>query len=571
MATIELEAPKGKKVHVVMVEYEHRIPWHLNVPSTIPPGMLMPMISPQYRDFLVDLIKNKKPAVVCEELGLRDEDEFWNDNPLVECFKLMKIPYVPVDISENARFYLESTNNTGEMVEKIQKAMMEKLQAPGFKRDEDFEQLVTWYQYLSEQAEAFNRDISLNVREGWFTMGLLDQVKKLPDNKVTIFMITDAAHFEGLANKYDELGFTHEQVQIERKRMPVTELDMEAIQNGLPVIEIKVKNPKKSQKLNTILYFMDTDDYASPFDINMAYDAGFDVVVPLPQVTAEKARKLTEDAMFSRGPDGANFTAIMVGGSNVPEAEKVLKIVQKSMFPPFQLPVFADPRGGYTTAAAAVVKTVKSFQKLGENFGAGTKVAILGCGPVGRTAAMICSSLGCEATLVETAPASAGFSIKNAEVVVKEANEMAGLTENPIKAAFADNDEDKVRVLREMEAIIAMGAAGFELVSQAVLESLENLKVVSDINAVPPTGISGVKASMNDKPHKDIEGLQCNGALAIGVLKRDTEYELLKAAKNASVKNIYGWREAFEKAAALALKEPIALERPVEVIAKKKK
>ena len=66
---------------------------------------------------------------------------------------------------------------------------------------------------------------------------------------------------------------------------------MDMIRQGFPIIDIVVKKPKKVQeKVQTILYFMDTDEFTFPFDINIAYDAGFDVVVPLANVTATTPR-----------------------------------------------------------------------------------------------------------------------------------------------------------------------------------------------------------------------------------------------------------------------------------------
>lgn len=562
MATLELAAPKNKKVHVVLVEYEHKIPWTMEETSKFPPTMYLPVISPQYRNFVVEVVKDKQPAFACEELGLREEEEFWHDNPLVVCFEKMGVPYKPVDISENAKFYLESTNEISDLVRSLRQEIDTHISEPGFKRDRDFEQLVTWYQYATSKAQSFSENVRFNVREAWMTMGLIDMAKRAEGKEVTGLMIADASHFTGFTKLFAELGFTHEQVEIDRKQVSIDEIDMETVRSRLPTLEISVKQAKKpKQKMQSILYFMDTDEYASPFDINMAYDAGFDVVVPLPRVTGKTARKLTEDAMFSRGPKGANYTAIMVGGSNVPEAEKIFNVVQKTMFPPFQLPVFADPRGGYTTSAAAVVKAMVSFKEMKDRLGPGKKAAVLGCGPVGRTTAMILASLGCDTTLVETAPADMGFSIESALALTQEANEMAGLTDKAIQAAFADSDETKLKVLAGMDVIFAMGAPGIELVGKGLLPKLveKGLQVVCDINAVPPAGISGVKASMKNKPHKRVDGLRCNGALAIGVLKRDAEYALLKAAKVGKNKVIYGWRQAFLKATELALGEAVDL------------
>ena len=72
-----------------------------------------------------------------------------------------------------------------------------------------------------------------------------------------------------------------------------------------------------------LLYFFTTDAAPSPFDINMAYDAGFHAVIPYGNVDEERGSLLVQDIIFSRGPKGAKFTALFVGGDDIETAEKV--------------------------------------------------------------------------------------------------------------------------------------------------------------------------------------------------------------------------------------------------------
>ena len=46
----------------------------------------------------------------------------------------------------------------------------------------------------------------------------------------------------------------------------------------------------------------------------MAYDAGFDIVVPISKMTADQVPKLVQDAIFSRKPNAP--TTFFIGGSN---------------------------------------------------------------------------------------------------------------------------------------------------------------------------------------------------------------------------------------------------------------
>src|SRR3989304_5146565 len=111
-----------------------------------------------------------------------------------------------------------------------------------------------------------------------------------------------------------------------------------------------------------LLYLFTTDAAASPFDVNMAYDAGFHAVVPYANVTEETGILLIQDGIFSRGPKGAKFTALFIGGNDVDLAETIRAAVSKSMFPPFQVSVMIDPKGAYTPAPAPLAEEEKTRQ-----------------------------------------------------------------------------------------------------------------------------------------------------------------------------------------------------------------
>ncbi len=63
-----------------------------------------------------------------------------------------------------------------------------------------------------------------------------------------------------------------------------------------------------------ILHMLTPTRNVSPFDVNMAYDAGYDAVVPYTDVTLDQVQPLTQDAIFSRGPSGVKRTGIFLGG-----------------------------------------------------------------------------------------------------------------------------------------------------------------------------------------------------------------------------------------------------------------
>mgnify|MGYP005846869559 CR=1 FL=1 len=266
-----------------------------------------------------------------------------------------------------------------------------------------------------------------------------------------------------------------------------------------------------------LLYFMTTDPYPSPFDINMAYDAGFHAGIPYGTVTAETGTLLVHDIIVSRGPKGAKFSALLIGGNDVEVAEKVREAAVKSMFPPFQVSLMIDPKGAYTTAAALVAKVEKAFGGFRER-----KAAILGgTGPVGRVAATLCAKNGCEVII-------GSRSRESAERLAKAIGEKSG---GVVKGAQMGTDEEKIPILQGVDLILATAKAGVQILSQAALEALPAGKLVADVNAVPPTGIAGLDPSDDFK--EIAPGIRGIGALAIGVLKYDVEMEMLETIRTS--------------------------------------
>jgi len=266
-----------------------------------------------------------------------------------------------------------------------------------------------------------------------------------------------------------------------------------------------------------LLYLFSTDATASPFDVNMAYDAGFHAVIPYGNVTEETGTLLIQDIIFSRGPKGAKFTALFIGGNDVEVAEKVRAAAIKSMFPPFQVSVMIDPKGAYTTAAALVAKVEKALGGL-----SGRKAAILGgTGPVGRVAASLCAKNGCEVIVGSRSRESAD---RLAKAIVEKAGGM-------VRGAQMGTDEEKLPILKGVDVILATAKAGVEILSRSALEVLPAGKVVADVNAVPPSGVAGLK------PEHDLKeiapGIRGIGALAIGVLKYDVEMEMLEGIRTS--------------------------------------
>ncbi|MFZ0123249.1 MAG: methylene-tetrahydromethanopterin dehydrogenase N-terminal domain-containing protein, partial [Xanthobacteraceae bacterium] len=103
-----------------------------------------------------------------------------------------------------------------------------------------------------------------------------------------------------------------------------------------------------------ILHMITPLKHISPFDVNMAIDAGFDAVLPYTGVTLEELPGLVQDAIFSRPPKLGVKTGMFIGGKNAILALDMLSAAKKALVPPFGLSLFADPAGSFTTAAAMV-------------------------------------------------------------------------------------------------------------------------------------------------------------------------------------------------------------------------
>ena len=59
-----------------------------------------------------------------------------------------------------------------------------------------------------------------------------------------------------------------------------------------------------------ILHMISPQENVSPFDVNMACDAGYDVVIPYTSVNLTDVKGLVQDAIFSRSVNNAKKTGV---------------------------------------------------------------------------------------------------------------------------------------------------------------------------------------------------------------------------------------------------------------------
>lgn len=289
----------------------------------------------------------------------------------------------------------------------------------------------------------------------------------------------------------------------------------------------------------TILHLITAAKNASPFDVNMAFDAGFDKVVPYTHVELKEVTGLVQDAIFSRSPSGVKREGIFIGGRDIDLAMDMLEAARQAMVPPFEISVFADPSGAFTTAAGMMAKVE---QHLTKHFGgdlSGRKVSIFGAtGPVGGCAAVIAAKYGATVELVAHR-ALADVQVK-AEAYNKRYNTSIGFVDG-------STDELKTQIVQSTDIALCCAAAGVRVLTLDQIASSSTLKVVADVNAVPPTGAEGVDVMADGAVIAGTRSFGI-GALAIGNVKYTTQHNLLKQMLDGEKKHYLDFLSAFEMA-----------------------
>ena len=296
----------------------------------------------------------------------------------------------------------------------------------------------------------------------------------------------------------------------------------------------------------TILHMFTPGRQMSPFDVNMAADAGWQMVVPYGDVGIDAIVAMTQDTIFSRGPKGVARTGIFIGGRDALLAADMLDKARAAMVPPFVVSLMADPSGAYTTAAAMVACVDAQLLKHHGAGLAGRRVVVLGgLGPVGRVAGVIAAQAGASVALsgrggLGLAQAAAGETAGRFGVTLQG---VSGADSDAVNASIADAD-----------VVLACAAAGVQVLGVSHLAHAQRLKVAADVNAVPPEGIAGVGVMDNGAPvaHTSAVGI---GALAVGNVKYQTQHRLLLQMRQAESPQVLGFAEAYAVARAFLAEE----------------
>lgn len=290
-----------------------------------------------------------------------------------------------------------------------------------------------------------------------------------------------------------------------------------------------------------ILHMLFTGKHASPFDVNMAADAGYETIVPYTGVELDDVSALVQDCIFSRPPGSFSKTGMFIGGRDVNLATDMLKNAADAMFKPFEVSLFADPNGAFTTSGALVALTQKQLSESGTTL-ENKRVIIFGGGPVGVSAAVLLARLGAQPVLARLTSPS--------EQKRNALDTFLARYDVTAEHADAETDEQKRVLLEQADVIISSAKAGIEVLSQGLLEDCK-AKVAADVNAVPPAGIAGVGVNDSGVAMTTIPDCLGIGALAIGNIKYKTQQGMLQAMNKTDKPLVLDFIDAHEFAAAL--------------------
>jgi methylene-tetrahydromethanopterin dehydrogenase len=287
-----------------------------------------------------------------------------------------------------------------------------------------------------------------------------------------------------------------------------------------------------------ILYFFTPGTNISPFDVTLAADAGFDMVVPFTGVQPEHVTAMVQDAIFCRPPKRFNDTCIFIGGRDVHLATDMFQYAKNAMVGDFKVGVFADPNGAYTTSASVVALVEQILKEHFSDGLKGRKVAVFGTGPVGLCTAILAYQQGAQTSLCQlTADDDARTAARFCERYKAEVNWVS-----------AQTFEEKIEVLADVEVAICAARAGVRILNTAELEHAKKLLVVADTNAVPPSGIAGVE--MQDMGREvtlpSSHSFRSIGPLAIGNLKYKVQFGLYQSAHQTPKAALIDFPEAYE-------------------------
>ncbi len=286
-----------------------------------------------------------------------------------------------------------------------------------------------------------------------------------------------------------------------------------------------------------ILYIFTPGTNISPFDVTLATDAGFSQILPFTKIKVHEVGPMVQDSIFARPPGRFNDTGIFIGGRDVHLAKDMLDNAGDAMVGPFQVGVFADPNGAYTTSASVVALVERALHEKSGDGLKDKKVCVFGPGPVGLCTAVLAAKQGAKVKLCQL----------TADDDKKVATRFADRYKVDVEWVSGQTYEEKCALVADADILICAAKAGIRILDVDVLDKAKNLLVIADTNAVPPSGIAGVDAQDNGPVQTENgQNFWGIGSLAIGNLKYKTQYGLFEKIQNSETAALIDFPDAFE-------------------------
>ena len=233
---------------------------------------------------------------------------------------------------------------------------------------------------------------------------------------------------------------------------------------------------------------------------------------------------------------------MFIAGKNAFLALDMLDRAGGALLKPFEISLFADPAGSFTTAAAMLAVVEKIYAaKFGAAL-AGSRIAIFGAtGGVGTAAGVIGALEGAEVTFV------GHNGVERVRDTAAEAKRRFGVE---IDAADRATPEARAAILAGCDIALCAARAGLQVLDAAAVAGAKTLRVAADVNAVPPLGVEGVGLHANGEPLGP-NGEVGVGALAIGNVKYRTQAGLFRQMTESAKALKLDFRQAFALARTL--------------------
>ncbi len=288
-----------------------------------------------------------------------------------------------------------------------------------------------------------------------------------------------------------------------------------------------------------ILYIFTPTDNISPFDVTIAADTGYTHILPFTNIKPGQVADMVQDAIFARPPKRFNDTGIFIGGRDVHLAADMFQHAKNAMVGDFQVGVFADPNGAYTTSASVVSLIEKALMETHGRGLKGRKIAVFGTGPVGLSTAVLAAQQGAQTRLCKlTADDDQNIAIRFCERYQVDVDWVSALTQ-----------PEKIEALQDVEIVVCAARAGVRILDSLELSHASKLILAADTNAVPPSGINGIGMEDLNKP-VGLEKCSFNsiGPLAIGKMKYQVQYGLFVEMQKSKQVALIDFPEAYQYA-----------------------